>query len=100
MDTGHKTWTTREFIPVTSACTSSMSFCFSSASKLLYHLARRVFPARFWIRMNLMGMAGQGGEAPRAPGVKDEVVVGVVQGLDDGDEVGVAAVQPPEFSFQ
>ena len=46
-----------------------------------------------------MGMAGQGGEAPRAPGVKDEVVVGVVQGLDDGDEVGVAAVQPPDPSF-
>ena len=33
-----------------------MSFCFSSASKLLYHLARRVLPARFWIRMNLIGI--------------------------------------------
>ena len=43
-------------VPVTRACTSSISFCFSSASKLLYHFARRVFPARFWIKINLIGM--------------------------------------------
>lgn len=36
---------------VTTACTSSISFCFSSSSNCMYHLARRVFPARFWIRM-------------------------------------------------
>ena len=36
---------------VTMACTSSISFCFSSSSKCIYHLARRVLPARFWIKM-------------------------------------------------
>ena len=48
----------QRYIPVTRAWTSSMSFCFSSASKLLYHFARRVLPARFWIRMNLIGILG------------------------------------------
>ena len=42
--------------PVTKAWTSSISFCFSSASKLLYHLAKRVLPALFWINMNLIGI--------------------------------------------
>lgn len=36
---------------VTTACTSSISFCFSSSSKFMYHLARRVLPARFCINM-------------------------------------------------
>ncbi len=36
---------------VTNAWTSSISFCFSSSSKWTYHLASRVFPARFWIKM-------------------------------------------------
>lgn len=36
---------------VTTAWTSSISFCFSSSSKFIYHLANLVFPARFWIRM-------------------------------------------------
>ena len=36
---------------VTTACTSSISFCFSSSSNCMYHLARRVLPARFWMRM-------------------------------------------------
>lgn len=36
---------------VTTAWTSSMSFCFSSSSNCIYHLASLVFPARFWIRM-------------------------------------------------
>ena len=39
-------------LTVTTACTSSISFCFSSSSNCMYHLARRVLPARFWIRMN------------------------------------------------
>ena len=39
-------------LTVTTACTSSINFCFSSSSKFIYHLASRVFPARFWIRMN------------------------------------------------
>lgn len=38
-------------LTVTTACTSSMSFCFSSSSKFMYHLAKRVLPARFCIRM-------------------------------------------------
>lgn len=38
-------------LTVTMECTSSISFCFSSSSKGMYHLARRVFPARFWIRI-------------------------------------------------
>ena len=38
-------------LTVTRACTSSMSFCFSSSSNDMYHLASRVLPARFWIRM-------------------------------------------------
>ena len=38
-------------LTVTTACTSSISFCFSSSSKCIYHLANRVFPARFWINM-------------------------------------------------
>lgn len=36
---------------VTTAWTSSISFCFSSSSKFMYHFANRVLPARFWIRM-------------------------------------------------
>lgn len=36
---------------VTTACTSSISFCFSSSSNCMYHLARRVLPALFWMRM-------------------------------------------------
>lgn len=36
---------------VTKAWTSSINFCFSSSSKFIYHLASRVFPARFWIKM-------------------------------------------------
>lgn len=36
---------------VTTAWTSSISFCFSSSSKFMYHLASLVFPALFWIRM-------------------------------------------------
>ena len=43
-------------LPVTRAWTSSISFCFSSASKLLYHLASRVLPARFWIKINFIGI--------------------------------------------
>jgi hypothetical protein len=30
-----------------SACTSSISCCFSSSSKSMYHFASRVFPDRF-----------------------------------------------------
>ena len=45
-----------KILPVTRAWTSSISFCFSSASKLLYHFASLVFPARFWISMNLIGI--------------------------------------------
>ena len=37
---------------VTTAWTSSISFCFSSSSKCMYHLAKRVLPARFWIKIN------------------------------------------------
>lgn len=37
---------------VTTACTSSISFCFSSSSKFMYHLARRVLPARFCMSIN------------------------------------------------
>lgn len=36
---------------VTTAWTSSMSFCFSSSSKFMYHFASRVLPARFCIKM-------------------------------------------------
>ena len=39
-------------LTVTRAWTSSISFCFSSSSKFMYHFARRVFPARFWIKIN------------------------------------------------
>ena len=39
-------------LTVTMECTSSISFCFSSSSKCMYHLARRVLPALFWIKMN------------------------------------------------
>ena len=39
-------------LTVTTACTSSMSFCFSSSSKFMYHLASLVLPALFWIRIN------------------------------------------------
>lgn len=39
-------------LTVTTACTSSINFCFSSSSKCMYHLASLVFPARFWIRIN------------------------------------------------
>merc|ERR1711997_93703 len=39
---------------VTTACTSSISFCFSSSSKFMYHLASLVFPALFWIITNLI----------------------------------------------
>ena len=34
-------------LTVTKAWTSSINFCFSSSSKCMYHLARRVLPARF-----------------------------------------------------
>lgn len=36
---------------VTTACTSSINFCFSSSSKFMYHLANRVLPARFCIKI-------------------------------------------------
>lgn len=36
---------------VTTAWTSSISFCFSSSSNCMYHLASLVFPARFWMRI-------------------------------------------------
>lgn len=39
-------------LTVTTAWTSSISFCFSSSSKFMYHFARRVLPALFWIRIN------------------------------------------------
>ena len=39
-------------LTVTRAWTSSMSFCFSSSSKFMYHFASLVLPARFWIKMN------------------------------------------------
>lgn len=39
-------------LTVTTAWTSSISFCFSSSSKFMYHFASRVFPALFWIKMN------------------------------------------------
>lgn len=38
-------------LTVTTACTSSINFCFSSSSNCMYHLASRVFPARFWMRI-------------------------------------------------
>lgn len=38
-------------LTVTTAWTSSINFCFSSSSNCMYHLASRVFPARFWMRM-------------------------------------------------
>lgn len=37
---------------VTTAWTSSISFCFSSSSKFMYHFASLVLPALFWIKMN------------------------------------------------
>lgn len=45
---------------VTTACTSSINFCFSSSSNCMYHLANRVFPARFWIRMKRICRHNQG----------------------------------------
>ena len=39
-------------LTVTTAWTSSINFYFSSSSKCMYHLASRVLPARFWIKMN------------------------------------------------
>lgn len=41
-------------LTVTTAWTSSINFCFSSSSKCMYHFASLVFPARFWIRINLI----------------------------------------------
>lgn len=60
---------------VTTACTSSISFCFSSSSNCMYHLARRVLPARFWMRMKrIWGQWEEekvGGAGTVAPGLRD-----------------------------
>lgn len=49
-------------LTVTTAWTSSISFCFSSSSKFIYHLANLVFPALFWINMNLICELKQKGD--------------------------------------
>lgn len=45
-------------LTVTTAWTSSINFCFSSSSNCMYHLASRVFPARFWMRMKRIYVMG------------------------------------------
>lgn len=45
-------------LTVTTAWTSSINFCFSSSSNCMYHLASRVFPARFWMRIKRIYVMG------------------------------------------
>lgn len=47
---------------VTKEWTSSINFCFSSSWKFINHLARRVLPARFWIRMKRIILEVEGKE--------------------------------------